>query len=65
MKGKPENRLLGHHFYHRPLNNNVVIIALGAINLKESAKMVRRIYHSAFSSLRSWADLSSATPAFQ
>ena len=25
MKGKPENRLLGHHFYNRPLDNNVVI----------------------------------------
>lgn len=28
MKGKPENRLLGHHFYNRPLDNNVVIIAI-------------------------------------
>ncbi len=39
MNAKPENRLLGHHFYHSPFDNNIVIIAIrGGFSLRNLLK---------------------------
>ena len=39
MKGKPEYRSLGHHFFNRPLDNNVVINAIrGGFSLRNLLK---------------------------